>query len=53
MISTHRYEAVIIWTSGEVTRHSTNRRDKARQVIDNYKLAFGSQIAYAYINERG
>ena len=41
------YKVTIIWDDGQKETYDALTENMAQQIIDNYKLAFGSQIAGA------
>jgi len=40
------YEILIIWETGEKETHKTETLERAKEIINNYKMAFGNQIQY-------
>lgn len=46
-----RYEAVIIWTTGEKETHKYKTYDEAMDAIRGYRTAFGNQIEWAGCRE--
>ena len=45
-------ELIIIWESGEKETHEYDTYEKAKEIEQGMKTAFGRQIAWTGINER-
>ena len=41
------YEVLIIWDTGEKETHKAETLERAKEIINNYEMAFGNQIQYA------
>ena len=46
-----RYEAVIVWETGEKEVHSYATEREAKQACEGYKRAFGRQVAWTGVRE--
>lgn len=46
------FEVIIIWKDGDKNLHTFERIEDAMECINNYRFAFGNQIAFSGINDR-
>lgn len=47
------YELIIVWSTGEKEKYTYKTIEKARAIESGFLMAFGDQVAFTCINEKG
>lgn len=47
------YELIIVWSTGEKEKYTYKTMEKARAIENGFLMAFGGQVAFTCINEKG
>ena len=47
------YELIIVWYTGEIEKYTYKTIEKARAIESGFLMAFGGQVSFTCINEKG